>query len=60
MEKIKFLPNKIIKLNGTKYKPYLIGDLPPSFGLLYIDSGEDVRPGISEWFNIKGLTYIKQ
>lgn len=60
MEKIKFLPNKIIKLNGIKYIPYLVGDLPKSFGRKYIFDGENVKDGISEWFNYKGFTYIEK
>ena len=35
MSKIKFLKTKRIKLNGVQYKPYLIGDLPSTFGFIY-------------------------
>lgn len=59
MNKIKFIANKKIKLNGIVYKPYLVGDLPKLFGRKYIFDGEDVKDGISEWFNYKGFTYIK-
>ncbi len=54
---IKFLPNKKIKLNGVKFKPYTIGELPPSFGFKY-DEEKD-RDGIYQWFNYKGLTYVE-
>ena len=65
MNSIKFLSEKRIRLNGKVYKPYLIGDLPPSFGTRYKinfngDGTEDVLDGIYEWFNFKGLTYIKE
>ena len=33
MNKIKFLKTKRIKLNGVQYKPYMIGELPSTFGL---------------------------
>lgn len=56
MNKIKFLKTKRIKLNGVQYKPYLIGDLPSTFGFIY--NAEKDQNGISEWFNYKGLTYV--
>ena len=56
MEKIKFLKTKKIKLAGVQYKPYLIGELPSTFGFIY-DEEKD-QDGTSEWFNYKGLTYI--
>lgn len=60
MNKIKFIANKKIKLNGIVYKPYLVGDLPKSFGRKYIFDGDDVKEGISEWFNYKGFTYVEE
>jgi hypothetical protein len=60
MNKIKFIANKKIKLNGIVYKPYLVGNLPKLFGRKYIFDGEDVKDGISEWFNYKGLTYVEE
>ena len=54
---IKFLPNKKIKLNGVKYKPYTVGNLPPSFGFKYNE--EKDKDGIYQWFNYKGLTYVE-
>ena len=56
MNKIKFLSGKIIRLNGLLYKPYYIGELPPSFAYTYSDEKE--AEGISEWFNYKGFTYV--
>lgn len=60
MNKIKFIANKKIKLNGVVYKPYLVGDLPNSFGRKYIFDGDKVKNGISEWFNYKGFTYVEE
>ncbi len=51
---IKFTTNKKIKLNGVKYKPYTVGNLPPSFGFKYNE--EKDKAGIYKWFNSKGLT----
>ena len=53
---IKFLKYNQILLNGLLYTPYLIGDLPPSFGFIYDANKES--DGTSGWFNFKGLTYI--
>jgi hypothetical protein len=53
---IKFLKNKSIVLNGVLYTPYLIGDLPVTFGFIYNDDKE--TDGYSEWFNYRGLTYL--
>ena len=58
MNKIKFIANRKIKLNGVVYKPYLVGDLPNSFGRKYVFDGDNVKNGISEWFNYKGFTYV--
>ncbi len=61
MRPIKFKSDKTIKINGDTYKPYTVGDLPPSFGYIAQKNryGE-IKEGISEWFNYKGLTYIKK
>ncbi len=56
MNKIKFLKTKRIKLNGVQYKPYMIGELPSTFGFIYNENKD--QDGISEWFNYKGLTYV--
>jgi hypothetical protein len=53
---IKFLKNNVIKLNGVVYTPYLVGELPPSFGYIY--DADKESDGVSEFFNLKGLTYI--
>jgi hypothetical protein len=53
---IKFLKNNFIKVNGVLYTPYLVGDLPQSFGFIF--DAENEKDGISEFFNFKGLTYI--
>mgnify|MGYP007000422909 len=47
--KIKFTTNKKIKLNGVTYKPYTVGNLPPSFGFKYNE--EKDKDGIYQWFN---------
>ena len=54
MNKIKFLKEEKIKLNGVVYKPYKICSIPDRFGCLEFNE----REGISEWFNYKGYTYI--
>jgi len=60
MNKIKFLRNKNIKINGTIYKPYTICDLPNRFGCINYKDGQ----GISEWLKLpspnKGLIYIAE
>ena len=53
---IKFLKNNLIRLNGVLYTPYLIGDLPVTFGFNY--DADKEQEGYGEWFNFKGLTYI--
>lgn len=59
MNTIKYLKEKKISLNGLRYKPYKVGELPPSFGRIILEKREEkVYYGISEWFNHKGLTYL--
>ena len=53
---IKFLKNNFIKVNGVLYTPYTVGELPQSFGFIY--DADKETDGISEFFNLKGLTYI--
>ena len=48
MNKIKFLKENKLQLNGITYKPYTICNLPDKFG----------TDEITNWFNYKGLTYI--
>ena len=65
MNRIKFTSKTTMKLNKKPYKGYLIGDLPPSFGFDQKydginDKGQDkFKYGINEWFNYKGLTWVK-
>tara|TARA_R100000656_G_C3858271_1_gene109251 strand:+ start:364 stop:522 length:159 start_codon:yes stop_codon:yes gene_type:complete len=40
------------------YKGYLLGDLPPKFAYIYDENKETF--GISDWFNYKGLTWVKE
>ena len=41
MNTIKFTSKTTLKLNNIKYKAYLIGDLPPSFGFKEKFDGQD-------------------
>jgi len=50
---------KITQLDGITYKPYNLGNLPPTFGFKCNNSDGENQTGISEWFNYQGLTYIK-
>ena len=54
MNIIKHLKNDRIQLNNLIYKPYTICEIPNNFGCLEFQE----KPGISEWFNYKGYTYI--
>ena len=61
MNKIKFLKEDKIELNGLVYRPYKVCEIPTNFGCIafeYNQDGEPTREGISEWFNYKGYTYI--
>ena len=59
MQSIKFLSDKTIKLNGDIYKPYNVGNLPPSFGFKQILTRDgNIQAGIYQWFNYKGLSYV--
>ena len=57
MRKIKFLKKEEIELNGVRYKPYKICSIPQNFGCI---TWQEDKEGISEWFNYKGFTYIKE
>ena len=46
MKAIKKLQEKKIKLGETTYKPYTIGDLPPTFGFIYKDENSEDQDGI--------------
>ena len=54
MNRIKFTSKTTLKLNDIKYKSYLVGDLPPSFGF----KSNNKKQGINKWFNYKGLTWV--
>jgi hypothetical protein len=58
MKTIKKLKTKELIVDGVLYTPYMIGELPPSFG--YKLSTDREAEGKSEWFNYKGLTYLKK
>jgi|TARA_R110000803_G_scaffold130803_1_gene198094 hypothetical protein len=60
MKTIKILQEQKIKLNGTLYKPYTVGELPPSFGYKNIIYGQGESVGMNKWFNYKGLTYVRE
>ena len=53
---IKFLKQERIQLGDVTYKPYKICNIPARFGCHEFNEKE----GISEWFNYKGYTYIKE
>jgi hypothetical protein len=56
MKKIKFTSKTTLKLDGVEYRGYSISDIPSNFGFIY-DSDEE-KDGISEWFNMNGLTWL--
>lgn len=58
MKTIKFLSKTSLLLNNKLYKGYTIGDLPKSFAFIYDENEE--KDGITEWFNYKGLTYVRK
>ena len=45
-----------ISINGVKYKPYTIGNLPNTFAFKYNEDKD--QDGITNWFNYKGFTYV--
>ena len=54
---VKFKNKTTIKLNNITYKGYPVGELPKRFAFIY-DEDKD-KEGITEFFNYKGLTYVK-
>ena len=63
MNRIEFLKENRIKLNGITYKGYSVCNLPTAFGMtedVMDDDGNVVArlSLIDEWFNHRGLTYI--
>ncbi len=57
MQQIKFINSTTIKLNGQTYKGYPVGELPKRFAFIYNEDKD--QEGITEWFNLGGLTYIE-
>ena len=62
--KIIMINKTILKTNKGKYKGYLLGDLPPSFGYNIREELDEKNQiiqikGINNWFNLRGLTWIK-
>ena len=53
---------KAIIINGTSYIPYEVCDLPKNFGFHDKEPviGLREKEAITEWFNYKGLTYVKR
>ena len=65
MNKIKFTSKTTLKLGNGSYKGYELGNLSPSFGFdqkfdsVDEDGQDKFRYGINQWFNYKGLTWLK-
>tara|TARA_R100000935_G_C2710650_1_gene113954 strand:- start:338 stop:532 length:195 start_codon:yes stop_codon:yes gene_type:complete len=63
MNTVKKINNERLSLNSINYKGYHPGDLPNTFGFIKKESQTDdgiiTNFGIKDWFNYKGLTYIK-
>ena len=57
MKTIKRINSTTIKLDGKKYKGYTLGELPKRFAFIYNE--EEDQEGITEWFKLKGLTYVE-
>ena len=62
MNKIKFKKDSMTGaihaiLNGINYRPYTIGNLPNTFAFIYNEDKD--QDGITEWFNYKGITYVR-
>jgi len=53
---------KKIILNGTVYVPYEVCELPKNFGFHDKEPVVSMRSkeAITEWFNYKGLTYVRE
>ncbi len=63
MKTLRLLKDKRIQIGKRIFKPYCIGDLPPSFGCIAHErdtEGNIVKNGISEWFAFKGFCYIPE
>ena len=53
---------KAIIINGTSYIPYEVGEIPNNFGFHDKEPvvGMREKDAITEWFNYKGLTYVRE
>ena len=63
MNIIKHLKEDKIELNGVRYRPYFVGDLPANFGCIAWQRDTDgnvTKEGISEWVKYKGYIYIAE
>ena len=68
MKSIRFYKDgsKRIKLGNEIYKPYTLEQIlnvPSMFYKVFEDAEneeDEVSEGITQWFNYKGLTYVKQ
>ena len=57
MQEIKKINSTTIKIGSTTYKGHTVGELPKTFAFIYDEDKE--QDGITEWFNHKGLTYVR-
>ena len=58
LSRLKFTSKTTVKTSeGSKYKGYAVGELPPTFAFIYDENKETA--GITEWVNHKGLTYVR-
>ena len=53
---------KVIILNGVRYIPYEVCELPKNFGFHDREPviGMRSKAAITKWFNYKGLTYVAE
>ena len=54
---IKFINSKTILLDGKLYRGHVVGELPKTFAFIYNEDKD--QEGITEWFKLKGLTYVE-
>tara|TARA_R100000935_G_scaffold21849_1_gene40286 strand:- start:361 stop:552 length:192 start_codon:yes stop_codon:yes gene_type:complete len=63
MQNLKQINSTTIQLNNkdsrpVRYKGYTVSEVPSTFGFIYNEDKEQY--GVTQWFNLKGLTYIKE